>query len=104
MFSTKLVGTVFLLAVELLNEPRLHDYDSTSNTTFSMDTLKAFYSHAAEVVRSASSNGMTVTIHDAFWGPQYWMDFDPTNNSTFSGSSPDWLQIDTASVLCFNIH
>ncbi|CDZ97418.1 exo-beta--glucanase [Phaffia rhodozyma] len=87
--------------IEILNEPRLHDYNQTTNTTFSMSDLKAFYAAASDVIRFGSDNGLTVAVHDAFWGPQYWNNYDPTNNQSYTGSNPSWLQIDTHQYYAF---
>ncbi|WVR04483.1 hypothetical protein IAU60_001486 [Kwoniella sp. DSM 27419] len=67
-FSQAQYGGV-VTGIELLNEPRLSD-------DFTMSDLKAFYANASEAIRSVSSN-INVTFHDAFWGPQYWADYDP---------------------------
>lgn len=85
-------------AIEVMNEPRLHNNSTTSTMAF----LKEFYALASDVIRNASSNGMTVTIHDAFWGPSYWSDYDPSSNSSYDGgSSPDWLELDTHQYYAF---
>lgn len=57
-------------AIEIMNEPRLFNNGSLS---FTMAYLKDSYAQASAVIRStAAAAGMTVTIHDAFWGPEYW--------------------------------
>ncbi|KAM0722344.1 hypothetical protein Q7P37_001785 [Cladosporium fusiforme] len=73
-------------AIELLNEPRLDDDD------FPMSQLKEFYSDGTEVVSSASSETINVTIHDAFWGPSYWSTYDPLPNRTSSPVTLDTHQ------------
>lgn len=87
-----------LPALEVMNEPRLYN----NSTTFTMAFLKEVYTLASDVILKASSNGMTVTIHDAFWGPSYWSDYDPSSNSSSDGgSSPDWLELDTHQYYAF---
>jgi hypothetical protein len=55
-FSQSMYGGA-VMAIELLNEPRLEDEN------FSMSQLKEFYADGAEVVRSADSNSISVAIH-----------------------------------------
>nr|XP_019008690.1 uncharacterized protein I206_06372 [Kwoniella pini CBS 10737]OCF47471.1 hypothetical protein I206_06372 [Kwoniella pini CBS 10737] len=63
-----------VIGIELLNEPRLSD-------TFTMANLKDFYSEASEVIRGVNGN-INITMHDAFWGPQYWANYNPLPNTT----------------------
>lgn len=55
-FSRDVYGET-VTSIELLNEPRLDDDD------FPMSQLKEFYTEGAEVVRSAGSGSISVTIH-----------------------------------------
>jgi glucan 1,3-beta-glucosidase len=110
--------SVYYSGIELLNEPRL-----TNN--FTMASLKRFYSQATEIVRDAAVSNIEVVIHgqssrtcslffnprlilatssrtpDAFWGPNYWADYDPSSISSSSSSSPDWLVLDTHQYYAF---
>ncbi|OCF38646.1 hypothetical protein I317_07567 [Kwoniella heveanensis CBS 569] len=80
--------------IELLNEPRLSD-------TFTMAELKQFYTSGAETIWNVSST-MNVTIHDAFWGPQYWANYDPTSTSTSStGVTAQHLTLDSHQYYAF---
>ena len=42
---------------------------------------------------------INTSFEDAFWGPSYWAEYDPTSSS--SSSSPDWLEIDTHQYYAF---
>lgn len=88
-----------------------------------MPELKRFYSQASEIVRDAAVRDIEVVIHgqsspiacspfihsltpqsscsspDAFWGPNYWSDYDPLSSS--SSSSPSWLTLDTHQYYAF---
>ncbi|KAK6903939.1 hypothetical protein I203_107450 [Kwoniella mangroviensis CBS 8507] len=77
-FAKDIYGST-VIGIELLNEPRL-------SNNFSMSQLKEFYSDAAEVISGVDGN-MNVFMHDAFWGPQYWSDYNPLSNSTSSNSN-----------------
>ncbi|WVQ97868.1 hypothetical protein IAU59_004984 [Kwoniella sp. CBS 9459] len=80
--------------IELLNEPRLSD-------TFTMAELKQFYTAGAETIWNVSST-MNVTIHDAFWGPQYWANYDPTSSaSTASTETAQHLTLDSHQYYAF---
>ncbi|WWC59257.1 uncharacterized protein I303_101807 [Kwoniella dejecticola CBS 10117] len=83
-------GTV--IGIELLNEPRLSD-------TFTMADLKSFYSQASETIRGVNGN-INITMHDAFWGPQYWANYNPLPNSTQSTALLDYT-IDTHQYYAF---
>lgn len=71
-----------------------------------MPYLKDAYAQASAVIRStAATAGMTVTIHDAFWGANYWRGYDPSgddNNGSGRGQSPDWLQLDVHEYYAFS--
>lgn len=120
-FTKPEYGSV-VTGISVLNEPRL-----TGN--FTMPTLKRFYTQAAQIVRDAAQHNVEVVIHgastraparprcrpfllfviadatplfpppDAFWGPNYWSDYDPLSNT--SASSPDWLTLDTHQYFAF---
>jgi glucan 1,3-beta-glucosidase len=89
-------------AIEVMNEPRLF---SNGDASFTMPYLKDTYAQASVVIRSvAAAAGMTVTIHDAFWGSNYWRGYDPSgddNNGSGRGQSPDWLQLDVHEYYAF---
>ncbi|KAJ9112676.1 hypothetical protein QFC22_006178 [Naganishia vaughanmartiniae] len=84
-------GTV--TTIELMNEPRISD------ANFTMSELKAYYSAAGQTVRQYSGGTLRVLIHDAFWGPGYWIGFDPSSNTT--STSPEWLDIDLHNYFAF---
>ncbi|WWD07884.1 hypothetical protein V865_005991 [Kwoniella europaea PYCC6329] len=77
-FTKDIYGST-VIGIELLNEPRL-------SNNFSMSQLKDFYSDAAEVI-SGVDGDMNIVMHDAFWGPQYWSNYNPLSNSTSSNSN-----------------
>ncbi|KAK0983580.1 hypothetical protein LTR91_011228, partial [Friedmanniomyces endolithicus] len=52
--------------IELLNEP-----------IFANAALRTFYTAGADVVGPANSSGINVTIHDAFYNPPTWANYDP---------------------------
>ncbi|WVF70014.1 hypothetical protein IAT40_004800 [Kwoniella sp. CBS 6097] len=79
--------------IELLNEPRL-------SNTFTMAELKQFYTAGAEAIWNVSST-MNVTIHDAFWGPQYWANYDPTSTTSTSTETAQHLTIDSHQYYAF---
>ncbi|TKA47647.1 hypothetical protein B0A54_02021 [Friedmanniomyces endolithicus] len=83
-----------IIGIELLNEPRLN----TDN--FTMVDLQAFYSNGASTVHNATtSNAPNVTIHDAFWGPQYWKNYHPTDSA--ASQPANGLSIDTHQYYAF---
>ncbi|KAK5107359.1 hypothetical protein LTR62_001339 [Meristemomyces frigidus] len=59
--------------IELMNEP-----------IFANTPLQAFYTAGAKVVGPAASQGINVTIHDAFYNPPTWKNYDPNNPSATS--------------------
>ncbi|WRT64964.1 uncharacterized protein IL334_001905 [Kwoniella shivajii] len=81
-------GTV--IGIELLNEPRL-------SSTFTMSGLKDFYTSASEIIRGVSDT-INITMHDAFYGPQYWADYNPLANTT---NSNNHFTIDTHQYYAF---
>ncbi|EMC93316.1 glycoside hydrolase family 5 protein [Baudoinia panamericana UAMH 10762] len=90
---SSLVYNNTVIGVELLNEPRL-------SATFSMDQLKRFYTNGSAVVHDASTrSGFNVTIHDAFWGPQYWTNYNPSNAA--ASQPAQGLAIDTHQYYAF---
>ncbi|KAK6433269.1 hypothetical protein LTR95_010550, partial [Oleoguttula sp. CCFEE 5521] len=74
-FTKDIYGST-VTGIELLNEPRLSD------PNFPMTQLRSFYADAAEIVRNASTRPLNITFHDAFWGPSYWSNYDPTDPSS----------------------
>ncbi|ORX37909.1 glycoside hydrolase superfamily [Kockovaella imperatae] len=88
-FSQSQYGGV-VTSIELLNEPRL-------GNTFNMSQLKSFYSGGMSNMTSVSHGQMNMTIHDAFWGPQYWAGYDPSS----SGESSIPTVIDTHQYYAF---
>ncbi|KAK4547969.1 hypothetical protein LTR36_010688 [Oleoguttula mirabilis] len=96
-FSNAIYGGA-VTGIELLNEPRLGD---NSTDDFSMDELKDFYTDATKGVRAANdADTINVTIHDAFYGPQYWADYDALQ--TTSSAPADLLTLDTHQYYAFN--
>nr|XP_019047390.1 hypothetical protein I302_04003 [Kwoniella bestiolae CBS 10118]OCF26320.1 hypothetical protein I302_04003 [Kwoniella bestiolae CBS 10118] len=92
-FTKEIYGNT-VIGVELLNEPRL-------TNGFSMAQLKDFYSDAAEVI-SGVDGDIGIVMHDAFWGPQYWANYDPLSNTTSTTSNPsDQFIIDTHQYYAF---
>ncbi|WVQ69045.1 uncharacterized protein L199_007257 [Kwoniella botswanensis] len=77
-FTKEIYGST-VIGIELLNEPRL-------SNNFSMSQLKDFYSDAAQAISDVKGD-MNVIMHDAFWGPQYWSNYNPLSNSTSSKSN-----------------
>lgn len=73
--------------IELLNEP-----------IFAVDKLKTFYTAGANVI-TANSSSINVTIHDAFYNPPYWKNYDPTDSSATEPASR--LTIDTHQFWAF---
>jgi len=95
-FSTDAYGGA-VTGIELLNEPRL---GTNATNDFSMTQLKSFYSDGAQAVRRADSgNGINVTIHDAFYTPQYWSNYSPTDSTATSPA--DGLTVDTHQYYAF---
>lgn len=91
-FSRDVYGDT-VMGVELLNEPRL-------SATFSMTELKEFYSEGANAVLNATARPtLNATIHDAFWGPSYWADYDPTDAAATQPA--EQLTIDTHQYYAF---
>jgi glucan 1,3-beta-glucosidase len=64
-----------------------------------MSQLKSFYTDGAEAVRGANDRGINVTIHDAFWGPSYWSNYNPSSNTSSSPAAD--LTIDTHQYYAF---
>lgn len=91
-FSNAIYGGV-VVGVELLNEPRI------SSSVFTMSYLKSFYTRGFATVRVASPV-MNVTMHDAFYGPEYWVDYNPTNSSSSAPAS--LMTIDTHQYYAFS--
>ncbi|KAK5120193.1 hypothetical protein LTR85_006399 [Meristemomyces frigidus] len=96
-FSKGIYGGV-VTGIELLNEPRLGD---NSTDDFSMDELKLFYTDATKGIRAANdADTINVTIHDAFYGPAYWADYDPLKST--SSAPADLLTVDTHQYYAFD--
>lgn len=80
-----------------------------------MDQLKAFYTAGIKTVRDSSGGKLSATIHgephsslpsalkidpvDAFYGPSYWRNYDPT--STTASSPVNYVAIDTHQYYAF---
>ncbi|KAK0315688.1 hypothetical protein LTR29_015683 [Friedmanniomyces endolithicus] len=74
--------------IELLNEP-----------IFANAALRTFYTAGADVVGPANSSGINVTIHDAFYNPPTWANYDPHNaNAQTPGK---FLTLDTHQFWAF---
>ncbi|KAK4888461.1 hypothetical protein LTR27_012626 [Elasticomyces elasticus] len=85
-------GTV--IGIELLNEPRLN------SGNFTMVDLQDFYAEGAETIQNATvDTAMNVSIHDAFWGPNYWVNYNPTNSGASQPASD--LLLDTHQYYAF---
>ncbi|KAK4554533.1 hypothetical protein LTR86_008387 [Recurvomyces mirabilis] len=83
-----------VVGIELLNEPRV------GSARFSMDQLKKFYADGVSEVHNSSEEGLlNVTIHDAFWGPQYWIDYNPADST--SNEPATSLTVDTHQYYAF---
>lgn len=74
--------------IELLNEP-----------IFGFEPLKAFYTLGAQVVGPANTSGINVTIHDGFFNPHTWANYDPSNADATSPA--DFLTVDTHQFWAF---
>lgn len=74
--------------IELLNEP-----------IFALDALKIFYTAAAKVVAPANTSGINVTIHDAFYNPPNWANYNPENAN--AQQPAEFLTIDTHQFWAF---
>ena len=92
-FSRDEYGGV-VTGIELMNEPRLSDGN------FPMSQLKNFYADGYEAVREVDDS-MNVTIHDAFWGPQYWSNYNPAVNTSSSNGPASSLTVDTHQYYAF---
>ena len=66
-FTKEMYGGV-VTNIELMNEPIFEDA-----------LLREFYTAGANVVGAANSSGINVTIHDAFYNPPKWKNYDPWN-------------------------
>jgi glucan 1,3-beta-glucosidase len=64
-----------------------------------MSRLKAYYTAASAAVRDASSGSVSVTVHDAFWGPAYWASSDLASSSALTPAS--YAIIDTHQYYAF---
>ncbi|KAI6815896.1 P-loop containing nucleoside triphosphate hydrolase protein [Hortaea werneckii] len=96
-FSRDVYGST-VMGIELLNEPRLSS--NGTDDDFPMDQLKLFYADASRAVRRANSDeSMNVTIHDAFWGPGYWVNYNPTDSDASSPARR--LTVDTHQYYAF---
>lgn len=76
---SRLVEASLTIGIQLLNEPRLEG-------DFTMTLLKSFYNQGEDII---APFGLNTTAHgeflpwstlmtDAFWGPTYWSDFNPS--------------------------
>lgn len=74
--------------IELLNEPII-----------GLDQLKTFYTAGANVVGAANMSGINVTIHDAFYNPPNWKNYDPYNPS--ASEPAKYLTVDTHQFWAF---
>ncbi|KAI7230758.1 hypothetical protein KC330_g6764 [Hortaea werneckii] len=96
-FSRDVYGNT-VMGIELLNEPRLSS--NGTDDDFPMDQLKSFYADASRTVRRANPDeSMNVTIHDAFWGPGYWVNYNPTDSDASSPARR--LTVDTHQYYAF---
>ncbi|KAK8207665.1 hypothetical protein M8818_004319, partial [Zalaria obscura] len=86
-FSKDIYGGV-VTNIELLNEP-----------IFAVDALKEFYTAGANVVGAANTSGINVTIHDAFYNPPYWANYDPYNADAQSPAA--YVTVDTHQFWAF---
>jgi len=64
-----------------------------------MSQLKSFYTDGHDTIRSANDNGINTTFHDAFWGPSYWSNYDPSSNSSSTPAAD--LTLDTHQYYAF---
>ncbi|KAK4684779.1 glucan 1,3-beta-glucosidase, partial [Tremellales sp. Uapishka_1] len=90
-FSNEIYGGV-VKGIELLNEPRVASGD------FNMTYLKSFYTAGTSTLQSAST-AINVTVHDAFYGPSYWSNYDPLNTTSSAPASS--LTLDTHQYYAF---
>ncbi|KAK3066152.1 hypothetical protein LTR53_017621 [Teratosphaeriaceae sp. CCFEE 6253] len=74
--------------IELLNEP-----------IFANAALREFYTAGAKVVGPANSSGINVTIHDAFYNPPTWANYDPLDSSAQTPGK--FLTLDTHQFWAF---
>ncbi|KAH9845407.1 glycoside hydrolase family 5 protein [Teratosphaeria destructans] len=74
--------------IELLNEP-----------VYAIAQIKEFYSAGAKVVGPYNTSGINVTIHDGFYQPTYWKDYDPNNDSATEPGQ--FLTVDTHQFWAF---
>ncbi|KAI7707576.1 hypothetical protein KC353_g11563 [Hortaea werneckii] len=96
--SSHEMSTATVMGIELLNEPRLSS--NGTDDDFPMDQLKSFYTDASRTVRRANPDeSMNVTIHDAFWGPGYWANYNPTDSDASSPARR--LAVDTHQYYAF---
>jgi glucan 1,3-beta-glucosidase len=66
-----------------------------------MDHLRAYYTAGAAAVRSASGNTLLVAVHDAFYGPRYWSNYDPSSSSASASSPANYALLDTHQYYAF---
>ncbi|KAK5699374.1 hypothetical protein LTR17_023304 [Elasticomyces elasticus] len=74
--------------IELLNEP-----------IFADAALRKFYTAGADIVGPANASGINVTIHDAFYNPPTWANYDPHDAS--AQSPGEFLTLDTHQFWAF---
>ena len=74
--------------IELMNEP-----------IFALEKLQEFYTAGAQVVGPANSSGINVTIHDAFYNPPNWKNYDP--NDANAQQPAEFLTVDTHQFWAF---
>ncbi|KAK5707246.1 hypothetical protein LTR17_020879 [Elasticomyces elasticus] len=85
---------VLVKGIELLNEPRLN------SGNFTMPDLQDFYAKGASTIQNATvETAMNVSIHDAFWGPNYWVNYNPSNAGASQPASD--LLLDTHQYYAF---
>ncbi|KAK3677807.1 hypothetical protein LTR78_002657 [Recurvomyces mirabilis] len=74
--------------IELMNEP-----------IFANAPLQEFYTAGAKVVGPANSSGINTTIHDAFYNPPTWKNYDPYNSQ--AQSPAPYVTLDTHQFWAF---
>ena len=86
-FTKEMYGGV-VTNIELLNEP-----------IFANAALRTFYTAGAQIVGPANTSGINTTIHDAFYNPPTWANYDPNDDSAQTPGK--FLTLDTHQFWAF---
>ncbi|KYG42120.1 glycoside hydrolase family 5 protein [Acidomyces richmondensis BFW] len=76
--------------IEIVNEP-----------IFAYQPLITLYEAGAQVIGVANNSGINTTIHDAFYNPPFWKNFDPWHTGGFSDAPAPHATVDTHQFWAF---